>query len=79
MNKMFTYNISKVADNKAFKKACSAIEDKVKNFKKEKLLVDVDGTLIQIYTVPDGRIKVVNDYLVDAVYADSDVDLEKVI
>lgn len=76
---MFSYNIAKEADNKAFKKACSAIEAKVKSIEKEKLLIDVDGTLIQIYNTPDGRIKVLNDYEVDAVYANSDIDLSEVL
>ena len=32
-----------------------------------------------IYTTPEGKIKVFNDYEVDAVYADSDFDLEREI
>lgn len=76
---MFSYNIAKEANNKAFIKACAAIESKVKGIEKEDLLIDVDGTVIQIYNTPDGRIKVLNDYEVDAVYADSDVDLSEVL
>ena len=76
---MFTYNISKVADNKAFRNACAAIEAKVNGITKEELLADVDGSLIQIYNTPDGSIKVFNDYEVDAVYADSEVNLSKVL
>lgn len=76
---MFSYNISKNADKKAFDKACSAIESKLNGIKKEELLEDVDGTLIQIYKVQDGKIKVVNDYEVDAVYADSDVNLSEIL
>lgn len=76
---MFSYNIAKEADNKAFKNACAAIEAKVNGIEKEKLLVDVDGTAIQIYNVPGGKITVFNDYEVDAVYADSDVNLSEVL
>lgn len=76
---MFSYNIAKEADNKAFKNACAAIEEKVNGIEKEELLVDVDGTLIQVYNVPDGKITVFNDYEVDAVYADSDVNLSEVL
>lgn len=79
MNDMFSYNISKVADNKAFHKVCSSIESELKDIKKEKLLVDVDGTMIQKYTRTDGSITVFNDYEVDAVYVDSDVDLSNII
>lgn len=79
MVKMFTYNISKVANDKAFKSACSAIEAKLKGIEKEDLLTDVDGTQIQIYNTQDGKIKVFNDYDVDAVYADSEVNLTDIL
>ena len=35
----------------------------------------MDGTLIQIYKVAGGEIVVFNDYEIDAVFVDSDVDL----
>ncbi len=76
---MFTYNIAKEADNKAFKDVCAAIEAKVKGITKEKLLTDVDGSLIQTYNTQNGSIKVYNDYEVDAVYVDSEVDLSEVL
>lgn len=55
---------------------CSLIEAKLQDLCKEKLLEDVDGTQIQIYTAAGGRIKVYNDDEVDAVYIDSDIDLK---
>ena len=73
---MFTYNIAKEANKAAFDNACALIETYLGNFKKENLLEDVDGTQIQIYDTPNGKIKVYNDYEVDAVYVDSDVNLE---
>lgn len=76
---MLSYNIAKTANPKSFEKACVAIETNLKDIKKEKLLVDVDGTQIQIYNAPEGKIKVYNDYEVDAVYADSDIDLGNII
>ena len=76
---MFSYNIAKTADPKAFENACALIEAGIKKLSKEELLEDVDGTQIQIYTTPEGKIKVFNDYEVDAVYADSDFDLEREI
>lgn len=76
---MLSYNIAKNADNKAFGTACTLIEAKFKDAKKEPLLVDVDGTQIQIYNAPGGKIKVFNDYEVDAVYIDSDVDLSNIL
>ena len=72
---MFSYNIEIVADNAAFKRACAQIESKMSSLKKLDLLIDVDGTLIQVYYTKGGKIVVKNDYLVDAVYVDSEVDL----
>jgi hypothetical protein len=72
---MYSYNIAKNADKKAFVRACSLIESNFKGLTKEKLLEDVDGSQIQIYNSTSGKIKVVNDYEVDAVYIDSAVDL----
>lgn len=76
---MYSYNVSKNADKKAFDDVCAIIEAKVKGYTKEKALVDVDGTQIQIYNTPDGKIKVYNDYEVDAVYIDSDAELKNII
>ena len=75
MNNLFTYNIARTADECAFRKACVVIENSLTGIRKEDPLVDVDGTVIQIYNTAWGKIKVFCDVEVDAVYADSDVDL----
>ena len=74
---MYSYNIAPVADEQAFLAACRAIEEAGVVKKKEKLLIDVDGTMIQIYHAAEGRIKVINDQMVDAVYVDSEIGLPK--
>lgn len=76
---MFTYNIAKNADIKEFKRACSLIESNMKEAKKAELLTDVDGTSIQIYDTKDGKIKVYNDYEVDAVYVDAEMNLSAIL
>jgi hypothetical protein len=76
---MLSYNIAKNADKKAFDNICTLIESKVTDIKKEELLEDVDGTQIQIYNAPGGKIKIYNDYEVDAVYVDSEVDLKNIL
>ena len=73
---MFKYNIHKEADNSKYKAACVAIESNIENLNIEKPLVDVDGSMIQIYSSGNKRIKVYNDYEVDAVYIDSDINLD---
>lgn len=76
---MFSYNVAKKADRKAFDKTCSAIESQFGGIEKEGVLVDVDGTQIQIYRRGTSKIKVFNDYDVDAVYVDSDIDLSQIL
>ncbi|MGI5825231.1 MAG: hypothetical protein ACOX7J_06630 [Bacillota bacterium] len=75
---MYEYNIEKNADTKAFERTCLLIEKGAATFIKEELLVDVDGTQIQIYHTREGKIKVVNDYEVDAVYVDAHVNLNNI-
>ena len=75
---MFSYNVSQNADKKMFDKTCALIEEKLKFFEKKDILEDVDGSQIQIYTTSNGNIKVLNDYEIDAVYVDSDVNLNHV-
>ena len=75
---MFHYVIAKNVDRKAFDSACALIEAKIEGVRKEKLLEDVDGTLIQIYHTASGKIKVFDDYEVDAVYVDSDLKLDHI-
>ena len=47
--------------------------------KKEKLLMDVDSTLIQIYYYENEEIIVYDDHVVDAVYIKSNYPLEDVL
>ena len=73
---MFSYTVEKTADKMAFEKACRLIEAHFEGIDKEKLLEDVDGTAIQIYGIGDKKVKACNDYEVDAVYVDSEIDLK---
>lgn len=72
---MFSYTISKAASEKEFKKACRLLEERLEGIKKDKMLEDVDGTVIQVYRKKSDTIKVYNDYEVDAVYIDSEIEL----
>lgn len=74
---MFDYNIKSIADNAAFLECCKTIENKLSGLKKDKLLVDVDGTAIQAYEIKGKAIKVFNDYEVDAVYIISEYNLDE--
>lgn len=74
---MFDYNISKKADNNRFKWACKQIEDNVTGLQKEKLLIDVDGSAVQIYHINNHEIRVDNDFEIDAVFVSSDINLSR--
>lgn len=73
---MFSYNIYTQASEKEFNEACKLIEVVMPGIKKNELLEDVDGTQIQIYYYNNKKIKVMNDYEVDAVYIDSEIPLD---
>ncbi|MDO5445818.1 MAG: hypothetical protein Q4F31_09400 [Eubacteriales bacterium] len=76
---MYSYTVSKTADSLEFNNVCKKIESDLNIIKKDKLLVDVDGSEIQKYTTQDGEIKVCNDYEIDAVYIDSDIIIEDIL
>ena len=76
---MYSYTLSNQPDNTLFLKTCSLIEKRVSEITKEKLLMDVDGSCFQTYRIPQGMIKVSNDFEVYALYVDSDIDLTNVL
>lgn len=76
---MFSYNISTSADENAFFSTCDTIENAFPKLEKEELLVDVDGSQIQTYTENSWKITVFNDYEVDAVFVDSDIDIGDIL
>lgn len=73
---MFSYSICDVPDEEIFFKQCKALEKNIKGLKKEKLLIDVDETKIQIYYYNDKEIKVINSYYENELYVESEIDLE---
>ena len=76
---LYSYTTSLKADNGEFKRVCSAIEKNILGIKKDKLLIDVDGSATQKYKTESKEIVVQNDFEVDAVYIDSDVDLKGIV
>ena len=75
---MYSYTLANQIDSAVFFDACDTIE-KIEGVRKDGTkLVDVDGSLIQKYKSGNNGIKVFCDCLVDAVYVDSDIDLDHV-
>ena len=75
---MYSYTISKEPSNELFLKTCQLIENSLQPLEKEKIIIDVDGSCIQKYHMPQGVIKVFNDFEVYALYVDSDIDLSNI-
>ncbi len=76
---LYHYTVSKNAKVSDYEKACLQIENNITNIKKDTPTIDVDGSYIQIYSVASKKIAVKNDYEVDAVYIDSEIDLSNFI
>lgn len=75
----YSYNINESANEEDFFVCCKLIEKNLPGVKKEKLLIDVDGSLIQIYHYANKKIVIFDDYYVDAVYINSNVKLDAII
>lgn len=73
---MYSYTIAKTASEAVFQNVCKLIEAHFKGISKERILEDVDGSTIRIYHTGTATIKVYNDYEVDAVYIDSEIELK---
>ena len=72
----YSYTICKQPNEDVFYKQCAALVKYIPGLEPERLLQDVDGTLIQMYHHKRGEIKVVNDLDIWCLYVDSDFDLE---
>ena len=67
--------ICNAPDDDVFSRQCQAMEARIPNLKKGKLLIDVDGSQTQLYSVDSHRISVHNSYYIGAVYVKSEIDL----
>ena len=70
------YTIALEPDEATFKKACELIETKYPYLKKEPILEDVDGSLIQVYYVGGHKLLVDNDYEIGCISVDSEIPLD---
>ena len=71
----YDYTICTEPDEDIFKRQCAALEKHIPLLEKERLMIDVDNTKIQIYLKDGKKIKVKNDYMVGAVYIQSEIEL----
>ena len=72
---MYRYCVNSENNTKKFKETCSIIEKAYPKAKKNKLLIDVDGSTIQTYTEDGKDIDIYDDYDIGSVYVQSEIDL----
>ncbi|WP_295219650.1 hypothetical protein [Ruminococcus sp.] len=74
---MFEYKICNIYDKNIFSRQCSAIEQHIPNITNGDSLSDVDGSQLQIYTLPNGKKIKVRNSVDFGVSIESDVDIER--
>ena len=75
----YDYTVSRDNSPRIFKDTCKRLDSFLKGFEKFDLLVDVDGSTIQIYKQEDRKVIVYDDYDIGVVFVKSDVDLGNVV
>lgn len=73
---MFDYTLFPDNSQDKFKAACEKLRRSFPKAEKQKLLVDVDGTTIQTFTIDGKEIDVYDDYDIGAVYIKSQINLD---
>ena len=72
----FHYSVCTGADEAVFHRQCDALERHIPTLIKIETLVDIDGSITQVYRKGNARISVHNSNYIGAVYVDSDIDLK---
>lgn len=73
----YEYNICHEYNRKEFKRIVELLKIKVKNIIEIKYIEDpLDGDQLQILIIDEGKIVVKNDFMVGAVWVESDIELE---
>ncbi|MBE6825854.1 MAG: hypothetical protein E7511_03090 [Ruminococcus sp.] len=72
---MFEYAICNQPDQNIFQRQCAALEKRIPEIHKGKLLKDVDGSQTQLYSIDGKQVEVHHSYYIGAVYVTSEIDL----
>ena len=73
----YEYNICPEYNRKEFKRIVELLKIKVKNIIEIKYIeAPLDGDQLQILIIDEGKIVVKNDFMVGAVWVESDIELE---
>lgn len=74
----YDYNFFPENSSEKFEEACELVSKCFPDAIKQTLLVDVDGSLIQMFTLGESEIVVYDDYDVGAVYIKSDIPMQSI-
>lgn len=74
---MYDYNICTEADERLFHLQCKALEKHIPGLVKGDFLIDVDGSMTQIYYFNSKEISVHNSYYIGALYIVSEIELSQ--
>ena len=75
INYPYSYTVALSVDDAVFLEYCHMLEKNISLLKKDKLLIDVDGSETQVYYWERKKIVIHNSCYIDAVYIDSEINL----
>ncbi len=71
----YDYTVNPENSSETFRELCDKIARQYPTFRREELLIDIDGSTIQVFSENGKEIVVYDDYDVGAVFVVSDVDM----
>ena len=71
----YDYTVNPENSSETFRDLCDKIAQEYPTFRREELLIDIDGSTIQVFSENGKEIVVYDDYDVGAVFVVSDVDM----
>ena len=78
--KHYIYNIAKEYDREVFTKTVAQLEKNTINIESSEYIEELlDGDQIQIIKAPEGQVKVINDFMVGAVWVESEINLDDIL
>lgn len=75
LSKVIDYNIFPQNSNDVFNDVCKLLSQKLTGFKKQEMLVDVDGSMVQTFKKGNAEVDVYDDYAIGAIYVKSNINL----
>lgn len=76
---MAIYELHDTNSKDIFYKICEHINEMFPSLRKNKEVIDVDGSIITVYSNSKDKITIVNDTTWDYIYAETNLDLSKII